>query len=171
MSELPPASGPPRVIAIGREDSPCALLLTESNSVVWHELTVAPSRKAGVSVGAVPPSSVPEISRFYDFFIHRDLSRCKLSFANRCKPSTAKNNLLATIKFALMQSPLALDIACGGQLMSQQIRVGNLEINIAHIAPALICGTVALASFSNAAKADEGGVSCHIHDFAGSALS
>ena len=80
---ITPASGPPRVIAIGREDSPCALLLTESNSVVWHELTVAPSRKAGVSVGAVPPSSVPEISRFYDFFIHRDLSRCKLSFANR----------------------------------------------------------------------------------------
>ena len=70
-----------------------------------------------------------------------------------------------------MQSPLALDIACGGQLMSQQIRVGNLEINIAHIAPALICGMVALASFSNAAKADEDGVSCHIHDFAGSALS
>ena len=58
--------------------------------------------------------------------------------------------------------------------MSQQIRVGNSEIN-AHgvdrkqtIASALICGAVALACFSHGAKADEGGVSFWIPGFFGS---
>src|SRR5262245_60036290 len=58
--------------------------------------------------------------------------------------------------------------------MSQQIRVGNSEIN-AHgvdrkqtIASALICGAVALACFSNGAKADESGVSFWIPGFFGS---
>jgi hypothetical protein len=59
--------------------------------------------------------------------------------------------------------------------MSQQIQVGHSEINIAHgvdrsqtIAPALVCGAVALACFSNGARADEGGVSFWLPGFFGS---
>src|SRR5262245_26922325 len=50
--------------------------------------------------------------------------------------------------------------------MSRLFRIGNSEIDIARSGGrnhatrlGLICGTVALACFSNAAKADEGGVS------------
>src|SRR5215510_1600173 len=73
-----------------------------------------------------------------------------------------------------MVSSPAFGTGIRGRSMSQQIRVDNSEIN-AHgvdrkqtIASALICGAVALACFSNGAKADEGGVSFWIPGFFGS---
>src|SRR5438034_4426036 len=62
-----------------------------------------------------------------------------------------------------------------GRLMSRLFRIGNSEIDIARnggrnhaTRSAFICGAVALACFTSAAKADEGGVSFWIPGFFGS---
>src|SRR5262245_4232299 len=98
--------------------------------------------------------------------------------ADCCKPGTAKIFFQSIIKFAVIECNRLRRLALTnggnqrGRFMSQQIRMS--EIN-AHgvdrkqtIASALICGAVALAFFSNGAKADEGGVSFWIPGFFGS---
>src|SRR5262245_33950905 len=81
-----------------------------------------------------------------------------------------------TIKIACIEAIClnALSI-CWGRLMSQLFRIANSEIDIAlrgcrrrPTRSALICGAVALACFSSAAKADEGGVNFWIPGFFGS---
>jgi hypothetical protein len=79
------------------------------------------------------------------------------------------------IRLYRIQSSFALGIPRWGRLMSRLFQIGNSKIDMARsdgrnhaTRLALICGAVALACFSNGARADEGGVSFWLPGFFGS---